>query len=234
MHPAANSTATEALLGRRVLIIDDHQLVAQSIVLLLRSLGIAAECVLAASLTELEDAAREFTPDVVLLDFDLGPLGTSLPLVATLADLPAIVVLFTAIEDELTVATAVEAGAAGVLRKCEPPEKLIDAISTALATGTVLTDPERQDLLAALRDERRRRKEALKPFTTLTRREREVLVALEDGLTAAEIAEEHYVSVFTVRGHIRSILAKLGVSSQLQAAALARRVDWADAPISQS
>jgi DNA-binding NarL/FixJ family response regulator len=63
-------------------------------------------------------------------------------------------------------------------------------------------------------------------FEQLTRREREVLAALMRGATAGEISKEAYVSLPTVRSHIRSILSKLGVTSQLAAVVLAYRSGW--------
>ena len=65
-----------------------------------------------------------------------------------------------------------------------------------------------------------------KAFEQLTRRERQVLLALMRGATAREISKESYVSLPTVRSQIRSILLKLGVSSQLAAVVLAYRSGW--------
>jgi DNA-binding NarL/FixJ family response regulator len=67
---------------------------------------------------------------------------------------------------------------------------------------------------------------ALAPFRRLTPREEEVLAALVDGEPAVAIAERDTVSEATVRSHIRSVLTKLGVGSQLQAVAQARRAGW--------
>jgi two-component system nitrate/nitrite response regulator NarL len=69
-------------------------------------------------------------------------------------------------------------------------------------------------------------RQRLAPFEQLTVREHEVLLALTLGHSAEEIAEAHYVSITTVRSHIRSILTKLGVNSQLAAVALAVRAGW--------
>lgn len=65
-------------------------------------------------------------------------------------------------------------------------------------------------------------------FQRLSRRERQVLSALMRGDSARDISRESYVSVPTVRSQIRSILIKLGVSSQLAAVALAYRTGWSD------
>jgi DNA-binding NarL/FixJ family response regulator len=90
----------------------------------------------------------------------------------------------------------------------------------------MVSDAERQDLIASLREDRRRRRRRMASFDDLTVREAEVLIMICDGLSAAEVAEESYVSVATVRTQIRSILMKLGVRSQLAAAAKARQSGW--------
>jgi DNA-binding NarL/FixJ family response regulator len=66
----------------------------------------------------------------------------------------------------------------------------------------------------------------LEPFAVLTEREQFVLAELIEGHCAEEIASDAVVSISTVRSHIKSILQKLGVSSQLAAVALARRAGW--------
>ncbi len=67
-------------------------------------------------------------------------------------------------------------------------------------------------------------------LTTLTRREQQILGALSDGLRPAAIARQLFVSLHTVRTHIRSLLGKLKVHSQLEAVAAARRAGWEPSP----
>jgi DNA-binding NarL/FixJ family response regulator len=83
-------------------------------------------------------------------------------------------------------------------------------------------------MLDELRIERAGLRRALSPFERLTARERKVLAALVEGLSAEEIAESHFVSLTTVRSQIRAVLQKLGVRSQLAAVAYANRVGWTD------
>ena len=70
----------------------------------------------------------------------------------------------------------------------------------------------REALLDELRIERAGRQRALSPFERLTQRERCVLAALVDGLSAEEIAESQFVALTTVRSQIRAVLQKLGVA----------------------
>jgi DNA-binding NarL/FixJ family response regulator len=92
--------------------------------------------------------------------------------------------------------------------------------------GELLDRHQRQELLAALRQQRAADRERLEVFERLTPREAKVLAALMDGKSAEQIATETYVSITTVRTHIRSTLSKLAVNSQLAAVALARRAGW--------
>ena len=81
---------------------------------------------------------------------------------------------------------------------------------------------EARNLLAA----RVARDAVFAPFTRLTDRERDTLVALSRGLSVHGIAAEWVVSEATVRSHVRGVLAKLDVPSQLAAVALALRTGW--------
>lgn len=173
------------------------------------------------------EQARSFKPGLVLLDFDLGAaVGTGLALVAPLAELGARVVMLSGTMDRRALAECVEAGAVGFVDKARPFETLLDSVARAVERGTLLAAGERDDLLAELRTIRGRDRSRLAPFEQLTPREREVLAALLEGRAAETIARHAVVSVATVRSQIRSILVKLGVNSQLEAVAAARRGGW--------
>ena len=96
----------------------------------------------------------------------------------------------------------------------------------ALDDGTLMTRHEREEMLSELRQQRAVRDQELKAFNELTAREGEVLGELMQGKAADTIAEESVVSVATIRTQIRSILAKLGVNSQLAAVARAQQARW--------
>src|SRR3546814_16114788 len=89
-----------------------------------------------------------------------------------------------------------------------------------------MTNAEREDLLADLRQRRADESERLAPFEKLTEREREVLAGLMQGLAAEALANELFVSMATMRSHIRSILSKPGVRSQLAAVARSQASAW--------
>jgi DNA-binding CsgD family transcriptional regulator len=85
---------------------------------------------------------------------------------------------------------------------------------------------ERHSALSRLRKHRAQRRQTTALFESLTRREQEALCLIAEGHGAAEIAGLWEVALPTVRSHIRAVLAKLGVTSQLRAAAMARDSGW--------
>jgi two-component system, NarL family, nitrate/nitrite response regulator NarL len=90
----------------------------------------------------------------------------------------------------------------------------------------LLTRHEREESLKLLREHERAERQRLAPFEELSRREAEILGDLMAGQTVAAIAERSYVSVGTVRTHVRAILRKLDAHSQVQAIGMARDAGW--------
>ena len=117
----------------------------------------------------------------------------------------------------------IEAGAARVLSKAVSFNELLERVTMLLDNVVERHNAEREELLSLLRKHREEERQRLAPFEQLTDREREVLLALSRGLPAEEIAASLFVSIATVRTHIRAILQKLGVKSQLAAVTLALR-----------
>ena len=223
-----NGESDDEALGRRtdVLIVDDHALLAQGLTLAFRAQQVSVTTCDELTERAILDAVETHRPLVVLLDLDLGgELGTAVPLIPTLAEHSQVVML-TGVEDRFRLAECVEAGAVGVVGKSLPFDRLVDDVQRVVDGKALLAPTEREQLLEHLRAERERRSVDRAPFERLTPRERQVLAALIEGLSAEEIASDWVVSIWTVRSQIRSLLAKLEVNSQLSAVAAARRVGW--------
>lgn len=222
-----NRTEPIAEARLRVLVVDDHQTIAESLTFVLEAEGLEVTCVVPSDSEEVKIRATEYLPDVVLLDLDLGAgVGSAIPLIGPLRDAGSLVVMLTGVQDRLQLGTCLEAGAIGIVDKAAPVDKVLAAVETAAASGLAIDEAGRHQLLSELRIQREYDRARLAPFEMLTPKEEDVLIALCDGKRAAEYAEEAFVSVLTVRGHIRSILTKLGVGSQLAAVALARASGW--------
>lgn len=211
------------VLPTRVAIVDDHRFLAQTLALALQDADFDA--VLIDPSDDVVLRVGQWGASVVLLDLNLdGPVSGD-DLIPQLSRDRAVVVL-TAERDEARWGDCLLAGAVGVLPKTSPLEDVVRGVRAAARGEPVVDDAQRMRWLRAADRHRVESESVLAPFRRLTPREEEVLAALVDGEPAVAIAERATVSEATVRSHIRSVLTKLGVGSQLQAVARARRAGW--------
>jgi DNA-binding NarL/FixJ family response regulator len=198
----------------RVLIVDDHSMVAESLRRVLESeadLDVVAVADTAASAVAVATAER---PDVVLMDYHL-PDGDGIAATRAikLVNPDTKVILLTGVNATAALSGALEAGCSGYLEKTGHVDRLADAIRSVQGGGLVLSSDDLARAVSAPKP----------PERTLTDREMEVLQRLADGSSTNAIAEELGVSTTTVRAHVQRILAKLEVHSRLEAVASARR-----------
>jgi DNA-binding NarL/FixJ family response regulator len=124
--------------------------------------------------------------------------------------------------DDVAVAAAVAAGAAGCFPKSAPLPKLTDLLHAA-AAGREVMDPAERERLRSLHLAREQTRQTwAQRLEQLSPREREVLQLLDGGLRAGDIAERLFLSVATIRTHIQNVLNKLEVGSQERAVAIYR------------
>jgi DNA-binding NarL/FixJ family response regulator len=208
----------------RVALVDDHRFLVQSLVLALRAEGHDALAVDTDGdvLAQVED----WHPSVVVLDLQLENGVRGDDLIAALATHDRLVVVLTAENDLARWGACLMRGAHGVIAKTAPLEDVVSAVSAAARGLPVVSEADRMAWLRANDHARREAEKSNVPFRRLTPREQEVLAALVDGQPAAVIADRAVVSEATVRSQIRAVLRKLGVASQLQAVAKARRAGW--------
>lgn len=207
--------------GGPVVIVDDHALVAGALAMALRSGGLDATAVLPADFLPRVDLPAP-TGALVLLDLDLGDGLDGVDLVPRLRRSGWRVVLVTGSTDDTRIAVGVAAGALGRVRKSAAFDELVAAATRAAQGRPLISADERarlEDLASAATEARRLDRDR---WDRLTPRELQIVDRIAAGRRPAAIAEEFVVSVATVRTQIRSILAKLEVSSQLEVAALAR------------
>ncbi|MEU9031848.1 response regulator transcription factor [Streptomyces sp. NPDC048383] len=202
----------------RILLVEDHDMVAEAICLALeRSPDLQIVGRAASVASALADASC-CEPDVVLMDRRL-PDGDG---VAAIADLLALVpnvrVLVLAGEGGGSVAARVaETGGSGLILKARGLNELEDAVRRVAAGEVVFS----QDLLGDVLERLSGRVRGL--GANLTPREREALDLLQEGRTTAEISVQLGVALNTGRNHVQRVLEKLGARSQLEAVAIARR-----------
>ncbi len=207
----------------RILIADDHAVVRQGLRMFLDldpELEVVGE---AADGAEAVRLARQIRPDVVLMDLLMPVMDGIAAIKVIRAELPDIEVLaLTSVLEDDKVVGAVRAGAIGYLLKDTQSAELIRAIKGAAAGQAQLS------LQAAARLMREVR--APDSPEALTERETEVLRLLAQGQSNKEIARELRVNESTVKSHVSSILAKLGVQGRTQAALHAVRMGLVPAP----
>ena len=209
----------------RVLIVEDHRIVAQGLELGLRAEGFEVVSTDGAP-AALPALLAGFAPEVVLLDLYLADGLSGISLMPMLRAPGRTVIVLTAETEPTILARALEAGADAVLGKTVPFPQLIREIVAIPRGQSVEAGIRRSQVMHEARVAARERSRRLAPFAALTPREEAVLSMLVDGILAADIAEASYVSLSTVRSQIRSILAKLGVGSQLAAVSLAIKAGW--------
>ena len=168
--------------------------------------------------------------DVMLVDGDL-PDSAALTLCAEAAgrDHPPRVIVLSASAEAGRIVAAVHAGAVAWVRKDESGEHLLHVIGRVARGETWVPPSELGHVLRLLLDERDKVREE-DPLAALTPRERDVLLQVAEGADRKEAAERLHLSVNTVRTHMQSLMAKLGVHSALEAVALTRsQIDGAEA-----
>jgi DNA-binding NarL/FixJ family response regulator len=170
-----------------------------------------------------------YAPDVVLMDVRMPSLnGIEATRAITGSGSPSRVLILTTFDLDEYAFSALRAGASGFLLKDVPPHELAQAIRT-VDRGDAVVSPritkrlldEYAHQLPDLSSTGRTEGHVPAVLGELTEREREVLMAVAEGLSNAEIAERLFVSEATVKSHVGKILAKLGLRDRVQAVVLA-------------
>src|SRR5436853_4714503 len=205
-------------MGRRTLVVDDHPLTRAALVGLLEQhdFPVVAE---AGDGEEAIERARDLQPDLVLLDLAMPGMGglEALPKVRAAAPNCEVVVL-TASGTEENLLSAIRGGAAGYLLKSEPPERIASFLNGVAQGEAALSGQVARRLLEQVRHGNGRGSGVPDGIAaTLSAREVEVLLLLDEHLGTDEIAKRLFISEHTVRSHVKSLLRKLGVSSRREA-----------------
>lgn len=199
----------------RVVIVDDHAMVAESLRRLFESEHDIEVGALAVNVAGAIEAVRTCQPDVVVMDYALPDGDGVAATVRIRAEWPRMkVLLLTGSSGSDVVTAALEAGCVGYVEKTDAASSLVAAVRSVHAGEAVLPQAKLSTLLARADAD---------PGTTLTKRERQILERVERGASNKEIATELTVSLNTVRTHVQSILKKLGAHSKLEAVSIARR-----------
>jgi DNA-binding NarL/FixJ family response regulator len=205
-----------------VLLADDQAMVRAGFRMILESdpdISVLGE---AANGEQAVDSTRRLRPDVVLMDIQM-PDVDGLQATRRITDdgeLRSRVLILTTFERDEYVFGALQAGASGFLLKNAPPEQLLHAVRVVAAGDALLAPSVTRRIIEQFAHQ------PVKPalvtqLQSLTQREREVLTLLAHGKSNAELAADLFVSEGTIKTHVSSLLAKLGLRDRVQAVVLA-------------
>jgi DNA-binding NarL/FixJ family response regulator len=162
--------------------------------------------------------AEETRPDVVLMDVRMPGVDGLEGSRRVLAAVPGTkVVVLTTFDEDAFVEGALRAGVSGFLLKVAPPERLIDAVRTVAAGGALLDPSVTVRVIESFTSGAPRPLQREGELDGLTEREKDVLRLVARGMSNAEIAAELYLGETTVKTHVSSVLAKLGLRDRVQA-----------------
>jgi DNA-binding NarL/FixJ family response regulator len=200
----------------KVAIVEDNNTLRNSLTNLVNQTE-GMKCVV--SLSNLLNVVSEFKkaePDIVLMDIGL-PNISGIEGVKTVKDnLETIqVLMFTVFEDDEKIFEAIKAGASGYLLKKSTPGEIVEAITSLYNGGAPMSASIARKVIESFQNNYQNQKEDF----LLTTRESEILHSLIDGLSYKKLAEKYFISISTVRTHIRHIYEKLHVNSKAQAVA---------------
>jgi DNA-binding NarL/FixJ family response regulator len=199
----------------RVLLAEDHAIVRNGLVELLAEAEDVEVVATAADGEQALASVAELRPDVVLMDISM-PKVDGIRATASIAeaDPDVRVVMLTAFSDRDRVVSALDAGAVGYLLKDAEPDEVLEAIRAASRGEAPLAPRAARELLAARSQER---------HADLSKREREVLGLVAEGLPNKLIARRLEISEKTVKAHLTSVFQRIGVTDRTQAALWAQR-----------
>ena len=199
----------------RIILIEGHAALRKGLELLLRQKG----CDVAGAggtIAEARALLDAHAPDVALIDVHLGSeSGIALTREMLREQSRCRVVLYTGSSDPDLLVEGLDAGATGYALKDGEPDELLAAIEAA-ATGRLYIDPRLRDGMPPVRA-------SVERTPILSKREREVIDHLAQGLTGEQVAELLFLSAETVKTHVRNAMGKLDASTRVHAVALALR-----------
>ena len=201
----------------RVFLVDDHLVVRAGLRALLNTQPDVEVVGEASSGEEAATAIPSASPDLVMMDLDMGTGMHGAEAIKRLrsdgVDVPVLV--FTTYDTDADVVRAVDAGAIGYLLKDSTPDEIFGAVRGAVAGRSVLSPAVASRLVQQMQ----------RPQEALTARESELLSLLAEGMTNRELGKALFISEATVKTHLGHIYAKLGVDNRSAAVSVALRRD---------
>ena len=202
----------------RVVVVDDQALVRGGLAMVLghqHDIEVVAE---AGTGLEAIEAARNHRPDVILMDIRMPEMDglEATSRIVEESDWGVRVLILTTFDPDEYVYRALRAGASGFVLKDIPPAELVSAVRTVADGGALLAPSITKRLIAQFAERLAVDSVMSDRLQRLSEREREVVAAIARGSSNAEIGEELFIGAATVKSHVSSILAKLGLRDRAQ------------------
>jgi len=198
----------------RIIIFEDNDKLRESLAYLLKS---QPEYEMAGDYNNCNEAAtitRVYQPDVVLMDIDMpGTNGIDAVAIVKAVSPGTQVIMLTVFDNEEKIFNAIRNGASGYLLKHTPPSEIIESIFDVNKGGSPMTANVARKVLQYFQSQPK----AHKQDYNLSDRELQIVKGLVSGYSYKAIASELFISIDTVRSHIRRIYEKLHVNSKTEA-----------------
>lgn len=224
------SAETSGTQTTRILLVEDHASFRQALAFMFereQEFSVAAQ---AGSLAEAREVLSGMPEGVDVAVVDLGlPDGDGFELIEEFSTgvlrggAKITTLVLSASLEPARFARAVEAGASGVLHKAAAIGEIVESVRRLRAGEALISPTQTIEMLRLTSRRRQEEYEVQKAIEKLTRREKEVLQALAEGLDSKEIAQKLHITIETERTHMVNILNKIGVHSRLQALVFAAR-----------
>jgi DNA-binding NarL/FixJ family response regulator len=172
------------------------------------------------NVTDVEKQVKHFQPDIILMDIDMPGGINGIEAVRRIREFNSSteIIMLTVFDDNKTVLDAIAAGASGYLLKKNLSEKLESAMHEVLSGGAPMSPNIARMVIAGMQ----KKMVSAENKYQLTQREKEILVALSEGTSYKAIASKYFITIDTVRSHIKNIYQKMQVHKQLEAVTKAR------------
>lgn len=207
------------------MIVDDHQLFRSGLISLMDSFQDIEVIGEAGNGQELLNLLEDQKPDVVLMDLNMPVMDGIETTKAIKAKFPEIkIVILTMQDEDKFIVHLIDQGANGYLLKNSHPDEMVHAIRTVVEQEQYFNQMTSQVLLNSLREGRKKhQKPTFSNQLELTRREKEVLQLICEGLSNSEISEKLFISIRTVEGHRSNLLNKTDTRNSAGLVAYAMR-----------